>query len=123
MTHTCIHNFALPPKSNLGGDGTPAPANDGVTAAVDNTNASGDTEEVGWTEEDEDKLHCLCRLPADTARFRTLMTCDLCHSWFHPACVRLKVGLRSAILFFECADPRNILEWHFAVSQYGIDDL
>ncbi|CAN0076831.1 unnamed protein product, partial [Hapterophycus canaliculatus] len=41
----------------------------------------------GWTKEDEVELHCLCRLPADTARFRTLMTCDLCHSWFHPACV------------------------------------
>ncbi|CAM9103685.1 unnamed protein product [Laminaria digitata] len=44
----------------------------------------------GWRPEDEDALHCLCRLPADTARFRTLMKCDLCHSWFHPACVRLK---------------------------------
>ena len=46
----------------------------------------------GWNAEDEDALHCLCRLPADTARFRTLMTCDLCHRWFHPACIRLKVS-------------------------------
>ena len=53
----------------------------------------GDEEaEAGWTKEDEENLHCLCRLPADTARFRTLMTCDLCTCWFHPACVRLKVG-------------------------------
>lgn len=52
--------------------------------------STGDKVE-GWRAEDEDALHCLCRLPADTARFRTLMTCDLCHNWFHPACVRLKV--------------------------------
>eukprot|EP00904_Undaria_pinnatifida_P009167 jgi/Undpi1/5380/HiC_scaffold_2.g00661.m1 len=61
------------------GSGMPA---DPYTTEEDKTN--------GWKPEDEDALHCLCRLPADTARFRTLMTCDLCHSWFHPACVRLK---------------------------------
>ncbi|CAM9321021.1 unnamed protein product, partial [Sphacelaria rigidula] len=41
-------------------------------------------------EEDEDKLHCLCRLPAGAARFRTLITCDACQRWFHPACVKMK---------------------------------
>lgn len=105
-THTHTHNYALPCNSNLCGEGAPASANGGATDAVDRTNSGGDAE-VGWTAEDEEKLHCLCRLPADTARFRTLMTCDLCHSWFHPACVRLKVGLGLLLFrFFGCAHPR-----------------
>ena len=53
-----------------------------------------------WTAEDEDALHCLCQLPAGTARFRTLMTCDVCHRWFHPACVRLKVAILYIILLW-----------------------
>ncbi|CAM9313150.1 unnamed protein product [Scytosiphon promiscuus] len=87
----------------------------GRTSTVDNSTAEGAADgsngdsEAGagvWTKEDEVELHCLCRLPADTARFRTLMTCDLCHSWFHPACVRLKElpesQLRGRALAFVC---------------------
>ncbi|CAM9770853.1 unnamed protein product [Choristocarpus tenellus] len=48
----------------------------------------------GVTEEDESVLHCLCRLTAGTARFRTLMNCDVCKGWFHPPCVRQKVRVR-----------------------------
>lgn len=67
-----------------------------LEAADTSHSRSAKTEGCGediLNEEDGDALHCLCRLPADTARFRTLMKCDLCHGWFHPACVRLKVEL------------------------------
>lgn len=69
-----------PPRVTLGVNGD---------AVVGGSVAEGEGEEVE-EDEDEDALHCLCQLPAATARFRTLMTCDVCHNWFHPACVRLK---------------------------------
>ncbi|CAM9344738.1 unnamed protein product, partial [Ectocarpus sp. 4 AP-2014] len=76
---------------SLGSSGAPSTA-DPATAQKEEEEGEGigDAEEAGWTKEDEEALHCLCRLPADAARFRTLMTCDLCSSWFHPSCVRLK---------------------------------
>ncbi|CAB1102142.1 unnamed protein product [Ectocarpus sp. CCAP 1310/34] len=76
---------------SLGSSGAPSTA-DPATARKEEAEGEGigDAEEAGWTKEDEEALHCLCRLPADAARFRTLMTCDLCSSWFHPSCVRLK---------------------------------
>ncbi|CAM9170262.1 unnamed protein product, partial [Ectocarpus sp. 12 AP-2014] len=76
---------------SLGSSGAPSTA-DPATAQKEEAGGEGirDAEEAGWTKEDEEALHCLCRLPADAARFRTLMTCDLCSTWFHPSCVRLK---------------------------------
>lgn len=72
---------SIPPGAVLGANGD---------AAVGSSSIAEEEGEEEEEDEDEDALHCLCQLPAGTARFRTLMTCDLCHNWFHPACVRLK---------------------------------
>lgn len=85
-----------PHRSGTGGGGGNAPVATKSSGSGNENGGGGERggeeAEAGWTKEDEENLHCLCRLPADTARFRTLMKCDLCASWFHPACVRLKVG-------------------------------
>lgn len=87
---TCEKFIRLCPRS-LGSSGPPSTAEPATAQKEEEGEGIGDAEDAGWTKEDEEALHCLCRLPADAARFRTLMTCDLCSSWFHPSCVRLKV--------------------------------
>lgn len=64
-------------------------AKGGYVLEYDPKKQGGDGEEDD--NDDDDRLHCLCRLPAGAARFRTLITCDTCHRWFHPACVKMKV--------------------------------